>query len=294
MRDRTVDEPLGTGTLHEDVVRTDSGVQLAYQVGGNPDGPVCLLLGGRGNSHKWWTDMRRPFDEEFRTVTFDYRGTGASADPGLHYLRYLEWSSALFARDAALVLDALGVRRAAVYGQSFGSSVAQHLAATRPDLVGRLVLAGARAGGAEADRVSAGPRSTITRPAPVVNFEGEILSLLYTDAWRAQGRESHLLGDMLLTPEAARAHLRASTTHNAYDLLPQVQAPTLVLHGESDPIITPANGVLLAERIAGARFQLMPGRHAFFDEFSHDVSPIVVSFLLDTPLSAPVLTKNLD
>lgn len=71
--------------------------------------------------------MRDDFHGDRSTMTFDYRGTGASDKPDLPY------STELFALDAIAVLDALGVERADVYGTSMGGRVAQQLAARHPD-----------------------------------------------------------------------------------------------------------------------------------------------------------------
>ena len=47
-------------------------------------------------------------------------------------------------------------------------------------------------------------------------------------------------------------------THDAYERLNQIAAPTLVVHGEQDVFIPPANAMVLAERIPGAQLQLWP------------------------------------
>jgi len=91
------------------------GFPLAVQVAGRADGPVLLLLAGQANFHVWWTGLREQFEDHFRVVTFDYRGTGGSRGP------VGEWSTPGFADDAAAVLRALtGGRPASVYGTSMG------------------------------------------------------------------------------------------------------------------------------------------------------------------------------
>jgi len=100
------------------------GFPLAVQVAGRADGPVLLLLAGQANSHVWWTGLREQFEDHFRVVTFDYRGTGGSRGP------VGEWSTPGSADDAAAVLRALtGGRPASIYGTSMGGRVAQFLAA---------------------------------------------------------------------------------------------------------------------------------------------------------------------
>jgi pimeloyl-ACP methyl ester carboxylesterase len=68
--------------------------------------------------------------------------------------------------------------------------------------------------------------------------------------------------------------------HDAWDLLPRITAPTLVLHGQRDEMVPVVNARLIAERVPGARPWVHPtGRHGFFDEFAADVTPLVGDFL---------------
>jgi pimeloyl-ACP methyl ester carboxylesterase len=63
----------------------------------------------------------------------------------------------------------------------------------------------------------------------------------------------------MVSPTQTLAYLRqaaAAAAHNAFDRLGQIDIPTLVVHGEEDVVVPPANGILLAERIPGARLRL--------------------------------------
>ena len=207
-------------------------------------------------------------------VTFDYRGTGSSAaatdEP--------EWTTSSFAEDAVSVLDALGISTTHVYGTSMGGRVAQVLAAEHPSRVHRLVLACSSPGGPHASERSQAVRRSLADPDPVAR-RAALMRLMYTDAWA--GTSSHLLGDPSMTPDATRRHLRVSNRHDAWDLLPRITAPTLVLHGTDDEMVPAANSSLLSSRIPDARVWTRPGgRHGFFDEFADEVNPLVEDFLL--------------
>jgi pimeloyl-ACP methyl ester carboxylesterase len=238
---------------------------LAVQVSGRADGPVLLLLPGQANSHDWWTGLRERFDETWTVVTFDWRGTGGSRGP------VEDWTTAGFAEDAARVLRGFPAK-AAVYGTSMGGRVAQFLAARHPDLIDRLVLACTSPGGPHAFE-----RSTEIRRRLASARRDTLRELFYTAAWTG---ESHLFGDPTMTPEEARAHLRASNRHDAWDVLPLIQAPTLILHGTDDLMVPAANAPLLAGRIPHATVHLHEGgRHGFFDEFAADLAPVIDDFL---------------
>jgi len=255
------------------VVVTSDGAQLAVQAGGPDDGPPLLLLSGQANSHRWWTRLRVPFERAHRTITFDYRGTGATE------CELGDWSTASFAADAAAVLDHLGHADADVYGTSMGGRVAQMLALD--GRVRRLVLACTTPGGPHARERSQEVRRALAKR----DNRAALLDLMYTPAYAAaHGDASTLLGDPGMSREASRRHLRVSGGHDAYDALPRITAPTLVLHGSDDQMAPLENAHLLAYRIPGAKLRVTPrGRHGFFEEFTASVNPEILAFL--TPMT---------
>ncbi|MDF8264804.1 alpha/beta fold hydrolase [Luteipulveratus flavus] len=252
--------------------RTHDGAVIALQDDAT-DAPPLLLLPGQASSHTWWDDLRNGLRPAYRTITFDYRGTGdTQADEA-------GWSTALLADDAAAVLAACGVERAHVYATSMGGRVAQELALRHPDLVDRLVLACTSPGGAGAQERDADVRRRLASPDPAAR-DAALLDLMYTPARARSGAPSRLLGDPTMTARARQLHLRASAGHDAWDRLPQITAPTLVLHGSDDLMAPASNAHAIAGRIPGARAEITEGgRHGFFDEFSATVTPRVAAFV---------------
>lgn len=252
-----------------DVARPDGAVVRA-QVGGQhakPDQPVLLLLQGQASSHTWWTGLRERYERRFTTITFDYRGTGATRDPGG------ELTTALLAADAVAVLDHLGVARAHVYGTSMGGRVAQHLAADHPDRVLTLALACTSPGGPRAVERSTEVRRALASPDATVRV-ARLVELFYTPDWGGAPGASHLFGDPGMTAADRARHLRMSAGHNAWDVLSRITAPTLVLHGQQDRMTPASNAALIAGRIPDARLHRhVAGRHGFFDEFADDLDP---------------------
>lgn len=246
------------------------GVRLAHQ--GEGAGFPLLLLPGQSNNHHWWDGIREDFHGSHRTITFDYRGTGDSDKPDIPY------STKGFADDAIAVLDELGIDRADVYGTSMGGRVAQWLAAEYPGRVRALVLGctspGSRHGVERGNEI----RQLLADPATA---QRTLLDLMYTPAWLARTSGPYrTLGDPAMPAYAQRRHLIASHRHDAWDVLPTITAPTLVVHGSDDRFNPVANAPLLAERIPGARLELIPGaRHAYFEEFRSTASPLVRDFL---------------
>jgi pimeloyl-ACP methyl ester carboxylesterase len=152
------------------------GYPLAVQVSGPDDAPALLLLAGQANSHVWWDDLRGSFEDCFRVVTVDYRGTGGSR--GL----VGPWSISLFAADAAHVLAALRIGSASVYGTSMGGRVAQMLAIEHAQSVDRLMLACSSPGGLHAHVRCPDVRRALADPT----VDRRVITLhrvFYTVAW---------------------------------------------------------------------------------------------------------------
>ncbi|MFE0174432.1 alpha/beta fold hydrolase [Streptomyces sp. NPDC059002] len=256
----------------------DDGVALHYQLHGS--GEPLVLIAGQSNNHHWWDPVRDDFAARFTVVVLDHRGTGESDRPDTD-----TYSTPGFARDVLAVLDHAGIGCAHVYGTSMGGRVAQWLAADHPDRVDRLVLGCTSPGGPHG--VERGPevRRALTQADPDA-VRRALLTLMYTPAWlagqelTAPGREFHTLGDPTMPGYARRRHLRASARHDAWDALPRIKAPTLVVHGTDDVFNPAANAPLLAGRIPDARTLLVPGaRHAYFEEFADAATEPVLDFL---------------
>jgi 3-oxoadipate enol-lactonase len=259
------------------------GAAIHYLLHGS--GEPLVLLSGQSNDHHWWDPVRDDFAARHTTVLIDHRGTGGSDRPDTD-----TYSTPGFARDVLAVLDHAGIARAHVYGTSMGGRIAQWLAADHPDRVGRLVLGCTSPGGPHAVQRAPGIGEALGRADPDAARRA-LLELMYTPAWLAEqervrpGREYRTLGDPTMPPYARRRHLRASNRHDAWDALPRVKAPTLVVHGTDDVFNPAANAPLIAARIPDARTFLVPGaRHAYFEEFADVATEPVLAFLAQAPL----------
>ena len=259
-------------TQSEGVARAPDRTRIAVQVRG--DGPPLLLLPGQANNHHWWDLVRDDFAPHHMTVTFDYRGTGDSDAPDIHY------STRQFAQDSVAVLDFLGIASAHVYGTSMGGRVAQWVAADAPDRVRRLVLGCTTAGGPHSIERSHEVRRSLVATAATVDV---LADLMYTPAYRHRHPGPYdTLGDPTMPPYARRRHLVASNEHDAWDALPDIIADTLILHGTDDQLAPYANADLLAGRISRSTLHPFDGaRHAYFEECREEAGAAVLEFLRD-------------
>jgi 3-oxoadipate enol-lactonase len=258
-----------------------NGARLYYEVYG--EGEPLLLIMGLGANHLGWAAQVPVYAREFKVIVFDSRGTGQSDFP-----QGVDFTIPLLADDAAALLDALGVDRAHVYGISLGGMIAQEMALRHPDKVRSLILGATTPGGPHAVGTDAQTLRTLLEQAAVVDraVTPGILEILFSPAYLA-GHLSDLRevfqrsADYPRTsPEAYGAQLRAVAGYDTYDRLPDIAAPTLVLHGTDDPLVPVANGRILAERIPDAKLVLFEGaRHGYYLEKQAEADAAVLDFL---------------
>nr|WP_206031034.1 alpha/beta fold hydrolase [Rhodococcus sp. B10] len=231
-----------------------------------------LLLSGQANNHHWWDRVRSLYSTVYTVVTLDYRGTGHST------LGARPFTTRTLAQDAVRCLDAVGISRCHVFGTSMGGRVAQWLAIDAPHRVDRLVLGCTTPGGPHAVERSDAVRLSLIADSSVTR--GVLTSLMYTDRYVAGVPPPYVtLGDAAMTPDARAWHMRASGTHDAWEMLPTIASPTLILHGTDDLLAPVTNSELIASRIPGAAVHTFPGaRHAFFEECAVETFDSIVEF----------------
>lgn len=113
-----------------------NGTRLAVQDWGGPVGrlPALILLHGLASSAAVWGRTAPLLAQHTRVFAYDQRGHGVSDAPVDGY------DLATFAQDGAALIQLLGVQRPILVGYAWGAAVAFELAATRPELIGGLVL----------------------------------------------------------------------------------------------------------------------------------------------------------
>jgi pimeloyl-ACP methyl ester carboxylesterase len=260
-----------------------NGARLYYEVYG--EGEPLLLIMGLGANHLSWTLQIAAYSREFQVIVFDNRGTGQSSFP-----EGADYTIPLLADDAAALLDVLRVDSAHVYGISMGGMIAQEMALRHPEKVRSLILGATTPGGPNAVPPEAEAlRSLIEQGAAVDrSLNPALLDVLFSPGYLAK-HSSELVAAFqgmrdypATSTEAYTAQLRAVARHDTYDRLPDIKAPTLVLHGTDDPLLPPANGRILAERIPGAKLVLLEGaRHGYPVEKQAEADAAVLEFLRD-------------
>ncbi len=242
------------------------------------EGHPLLLITGLGYAIWSWQRQLPEWSTQFRCIAVENRGTGRSPKPPGPY------SIEGMADDAAEMLDG---RRAHVCGYSMGGYIAQTLALRHPKLVERLVLVCTATGGPDVV-----PTPAETRQAWLENagrtppeFARATQHLSFRPGWADEHPDEleALLRDRLefpTPPECWRAQYDACAEWGARNTpVEEIEAPTLVVHGDADRIVPYANGVELARR-TGARFETFAGAgHLLFIEEPARFNALVTEFL---------------
>jgi pimeloyl-ACP methyl ester carboxylesterase len=242
-------------------------IELDYERSG--EGPALLLIMGMsGTALHWGEPFLEALRPDFEVIVYDHRGVGASSR--------LEGPLTIagLARDAAGLLDALGVDSAHVMGISMGGMVAQELALERGELVRTLTLGCTFCGGPDSTptspavlgRLAAGMRSGDRARAIRTGWEVNVSAAMAGDDV-AYARFSEVARRRAVAVEVIMAQLQACAAHDTCARLPALAVPTLVIHGSEDEMLPVENGKLIASLVPGARLEVLEGvGHLFFWE----------------------------
>jgi 3-oxoadipate enol-lactonase len=241
-------------------------------------GAPVLLIMGLGYGSRMWHRTRPFLAKKYRTIALDNRGVGQSEVPPGPY------SIAAMASDAAAVLDSAGVQRAHVYGVSMGGMIAQEFALQYPERVQSLILGCTAAGGPTAQRTEPAALASLQAvgSTPPEQSVQAAVAFLY-DANTPRSIIDEDIAKRLSsfpTKDGYQAQLHAIFDWESYSRLPQINAPTLVIHGKSDRLVPPGNGELIAARIPGARLVLLEhAGHLFSSDQTDATHKAIVEFL---------------
>jgi pimeloyl-ACP methyl ester carboxylesterase len=244
---------------------TRSGdVNIAFQVLGEGPGDLVFVPGYVSNIEVTWEE---PAFSRFltrlagfsRLILFDKRGTGLSdrvADMPSLEIRM---------DDVRAVMDAVGSRRAAIFGFSEGGPMSALFAATFPQRTTALLMQGAYARRAWAPDYPWGMSDAQFRAwieqidkewGGPIGIEIRAKSMLRDEGFRRWFARYLRMG---ASPAAAGALVRMIAEIDIRDVLQTIRVPTLILHSIGDGSVDIRSGRYLAEHIPGAKYVELPG-----------------------------------
>jgi pimeloyl-ACP methyl ester carboxylesterase len=220
-----------------------AGIRLHVRDDGSRMAPVVILLHGFGSSLHTWEPWAQVLARDYRVVRFDLPGAGLSApDPTGDYTdaRSLQVLSAL--------MDRLGVSRTSLIGNSIGGRIAWKFAATYPARVDKLVLISPD--GFASPGFEYGKKPDIPAVLGLMRYAlpEAVLRMNLKPAYADQAALTDALvtryHHLLLAPgirDAMIARMAQTILQDPVPMLRRIDAPTLLLWGDKDAMIPPAN-----------------------------------------------------
>ncbi|HJS31500.1 MAG TPA: alpha/beta fold hydrolase, partial [Alphaproteobacteria bacterium] len=203
--------------------------------------------------------------QEFRVVTIDPRGTGASDplppdyDIGDHML------------DVAAVIEALPVESVTAIGLSRGANLLIRLAVARPTLLRRLILVGAHT--RQTVGIGVDPEGNMSMTHDTLDefvaalLRGDIrqaatifAAKIFSEAGTDELRRQFIQRCVDLPPETVVRFFTFDPKADVENLLDKVDTPTLVMHGSRDDDVSLVTGIEIAQRIAKADLYVFEGK----------------------------------
>jgi len=257
-------------------------MELAYETFGATDNPPLVLVMGLATQMLGWPDefCESLADGDFHVVRFDNRDIGLSThlhEAGMPDLSPLfvgqpitsaPYTLADMADDTIGLVDALGLGRVHLVGASMGGMIAQEVALRHPERLLSLTSIMSTT----APTVGAPtPEANAVLFSPPATTESEAAERAIT-VYQVIGSPGHPLDEVALSARAQESFRRANDpagvarqlaaihiSGDRTELLRELDVPTLVLHGEDDPLVQVDGGRATAAAVPGARLVTWSG-----------------------------------
>ncbi|RIJ14777.1 alpha/beta fold hydrolase [Henriciella mobilis] len=282
-----------------------NGIEIEYEEYGKPDDPMLLLVSGFSGQMITWPDAFKQGLAEAgrRVVIFDNRDIGLSTEftnevppaprdivkgvmAGEPMHEKVPYILNDMAADAAGLVQALGANKADVMGFSMGGMIVQLMALNHPERVRTLIPVMTTSGDPALPPATPEAQQALTAVPEVRNADA--IGDLAAQSRRVIGsHETVRNSDEAVKAMAIRAFERSDRPMGVarqyaailaqprwHERLAGVSHPTLVLHGAQDPLIRPAAGQDIAERIPGAEIEII-------EKWGHDLPEKMVPVLLN-------------
>ncbi len=275
-----------------------NGVEIEYEELGDPSGEPALLIMGLGMQLVAWDDdfCAQLGARGFRVVRFDNRDAGLSThqstapEPDVLAALTGDHSSASYtlddmADDTAALLDALHLDSVHVIGVSMGGMIAQTLVIRHPERVRSLASIMSTTGSPAVGEPTPEATMALLKPAPPPERAAVVASAV--DTFRVIGSRGELFEEESVRH---RAELAFDRNHDPLamgrqlvailasgdrtETLRSVTAPTVVIHGDADPLVAPSGGAAAAAAIPGAE-------HVVIEGMGHDLPRALWPRILD-------------
>lgn len=251
---------------------------IYYEVHG--EGQPVILIAGYSVDHLVWLPVLDKFGKYFKVIMLDNRGSGKTTDSAQIL------SAELLAADVLTLIDELKLERPHIFGHSMGGTIAQTIATTAPDKIGKLVLLNTTAKWRKAalDNLY----SLLKMREANVNFDlifPANISTVFGDAFLSDKEAVVKLKELTLSnpnPQTLADQARQFNILLNYDGrsdLNIIQAKTAVVMGVEDFLSLPFESEYLAKNIPHANLFTFNCGHVPMIELTHEFAAQMIKFL---------------
>jgi pimeloyl-ACP methyl ester carboxylesterase len=267
-------------------INLSDGVRLHVRDEGKRDAPVLILAHGSNASLHTWEPWVAALRADWRVISFDFPGHGLTGPS-----KSRTYNGASYVRVVDELAQHFGISRFVLAGNSMGGGVAWRYALAHPEKLSGLILVDAA--GYPREGTSTPLVFRIAR-APIL---GEAFSVFTTKGMIESNLKQVMVDDALVTPQKVQRYydllmregnrqatldrMRAKPDQpNAYQSIPSIKVPTLILWGEEDPWIPLSDARRFAKEITGAKLVSYPGiGHLPQEEKPQETAQEVAAFL---------------
>lgn len=249
---------------------------LAYSIDGPQDAPPVVMGSSLGTTREMWAPNLAALSE-FRVIRYDHLGHGESEVPPRPY------TMEQLAAGVLHLLDSLGIDKAAYVGLSLGGAVGQWLAINAPERISSLALLCTAAQFPPPE--SWLERAELVRAEGTGAFAETAMGRWFTEGFRERHPEQiqQWMSMVKGVPDEGYAGCcEALATYDVRQQLGTIAAPTLALAGADDPSTGPDDLRFIADRIPGARLEVVDdAAHLANVEQADAVNRLLVEHLRD-------------
>jgi pimeloyl-ACP methyl ester carboxylesterase len=256
-------------------------IDIAYKIFGKGD-PILLINGYSQSMDNWDPTLLERLASNHTVIIFNNRGIGNTTSGENRF-----FSIAQFANDTAGLLDVLEIKQADILGYSMGGFIAQELALTHPDRVGKLIIYASICGGNESILASQVINMLSNGSGTAMERIERFLPLFFPEKWRNEN--PNYLERIPKTIETIPNKTLDQHTEAIFNWtgtcskLKNITQPTLVIVGTDDVVTLPANSLLITERIPGAWLvQIKGAGHGLMYQYPEQFNKVLQTFLSTT------------
>lgn len=291
---------------------TVNGIQIEYDTLGDSSFPALLLVMGAGGQMIYW-------DFEFcellakrglLVIRFDNRDSGLSTkfeDAGIpDMMAAMEgkpvcpaYSLEDMADDAIGLLDALGIEKGHICGASMGGMIAQVISYRNPERVLSLTSIMSSTGNPELPQIKPDVLAAVFKPVPgereaYIEHNVNLWRMLWSPGFPFDEKRLRKMMaegyDRSYYPQGMIRQSAAVLTHGyPRSSIASIKAPTLVIHGDADPLMALEGGKETAQLVPGARLLIV---HGMGHDMPRDAWPEIIDAISDHTVRANVQCRQ--